>query len=228
MLHSEDSLALRQWLSLSGLRKREVTNIRCGAMQKGESLYSYCAKLADQRIRGIYDVLSRLRGTKDDFVNFCRVLAEFPNLSIQEQVLLDMMQRIEGATRETVAIGSVIRSIYEKFGLLETESESDMPEDDKVLVTTLHRAKGLESEYVFVTWMNSKYMPMPNRDAHEERRVLYVALTRARQDVILTFYEEWHPSKGRRLGVEVMSPFLQEIGDYLDIRRISKKDVCNV
>jgi len=228
MLHSEDSLALRQWLSLSGLRKREVANIRCGAMQKGESLYSYCAKLADQRIRGIYDVLSRLRGTKDDFVNFCRVLAEFPNLSIQEQVLLDMMQRIEGATRETVAIDSVIRSIYEKFGLLETESESDMPEDDKVLVTTLHRAKGLESEYVFVTWMNSKYMPMPNRDAHEERRVLYVALTRARQDVILTFYEEWHSSKGRRLGVEVMSPFLQEIGDYLDIRRISKKDVCNV
>ncbi len=228
MLHSEDSLALRQWLSLSGLSKREVTNIRCEAMQKGESLYSYCARLADQRMGEIYDSLARLRDTKDDFINFPRLLAEFPNLSIQEQALSDMMQRIDGATREPVAIGFVIRSIYEKFGLLETESESDMPEDDKVLVTTLHSAKGLESEYVFVTWMNSKYMPMPNRDAHEERRVLYVALTRARQDVILTFYEEWHPSKGRRLGVEVMSPFLQEIGDYLDIRRISKKDVCNV
>jgi ATP-dependent exoDNAse (exonuclease V) beta subunit len=71
-------------------------------------------------------------------------------------------------------------------------------------------------------------MPMPNRDVREERRVLYVALTRARQDVILTFYEEWHPSKGGRLGIEVMSPFLQEIRDYLDIRRVSKKDVCNM
>jgi DNA helicase-2/ATP-dependent DNA helicase PcrA len=103
-----------------------------------------------------------------------------------------------------------------------------MPEDDKVLVTTLHRAKGLESEYVFVTWMNSKYMPMPSRDTHEERRVLYVALTRARQDVILTFYKEWQPSKARGLGGEVMSPFLKEIRDYLDIRRVSKKDVCNM
>jgi DNA helicase-2/ATP-dependent DNA helicase PcrA len=228
MLHSKDSLALRQWLSLSGLNKREVTNIRCEAMQKGESLYSYCARLADQRICEIYDSLARLRDTKDDFIDFYRLLAKFPNLSIQEQVLLDMMQRIEGATRKPVDIGFVIRYIYEKFGLLETESESDVSEGDKVLVTTLHSAKGLESEYVLVTWMNSKYMPMPNRDAHEERRVLYVALTRARQDVILTFYEEWHPSKGRRLGIEAMSPFLQEIRDYLDIRRVSKKDVCNM
>lgn len=228
MLHLDDSLALRQWLSITGLRKQEIANIRCEAMRKGESLYSYCTKLTESRIREIYIALSRLRDAKDDFLNFCQVLAEFPDLSIQEQVLSRMMQGIDGANREPVAIGSFIRSIYEKFGLLETESESDMPEDDKVLVTSLHRAKGLESEHVFVTWMNSKYMPMPNRDAHEERRVLYVALTRARQDVILTFYEEWHPSNGRRLGVEVMSPFLQEIRDYLDIRRVNKKDVCNM
>jgi DNA helicase-2/ATP-dependent DNA helicase PcrA len=191
-------------------------------------LYSYCAKLDAPRIRGIYDALSCLRDTKNDLDSFRRALAEFPNLSIQEQVLLDMMQRIEGATREPVAIDFVIRSIYEKFGLLETESESDVPEDDKVLVTTLHSAKGLESEYVFVTWMNSKYMPMPNRDVHEERRVLYVALTRAKQDVILTFHEIFDSNECRRLRDEAMSPFLQEIRDHLDIRRISKKDVCNM
>ena len=228
MLHLEDSLALRQWLSLIGVSEQEVTDIRREAMQRGESLYSYCAKLVDQRIRGVYQALSCLRNTKDDFVDFCRVLAEFPNLSIQESGLSEMIQRIGGTTIEPVAIGSVIRSIYEKFGLLETESESDVPEDDRVLVTTLHRAKGLEAEYVFVTWMNAKYMPMPNRDVREERRVLYVALTRARQDSILTFYEEWYPNKGGRLGDEVMSPFLRQIRDYLDIRRIGKKNVCNI
>jgi len=228
MLHSEDSLALRQWLSLTGLTETEVARIRCGAMQKGESLYSCCANLTDPRIREIYDALSRLRDTKDDFINFHRALAEFPNLSIQEQVLSDMEVTINGAIREPLVIGSVIRSIYEKFGLLETESESDVPEDDKVLVTTLHSAKGLESEYVFVTWMNSKYMPMPNRDAREERRVLYMALTRARQDVILTFHEIFDPNKHRLLGDEVMSPFLQEIRDHLDIKRMRKKDVCNL
>lgn len=228
MLHSKDGLALRQWLSLSGLRKQEVAGIRIEAMGKAESLYSYCADLSDPRVRGIYDALSRLRDTQNDFVNFCRVLVEFPNLSIQEQVLQEMMRTIEGATGETVVVGSVIRSIYEKFGLLGTESESDMPEDDKVLVTTLHRAKGLESEYVFVTWMNSKYMPMPQRDACEERRVLYVALTRARQDVILTFHEIFDPNKRRLLGDEAMSPFLREIRDHLDIRRVNKKGACNI
>ena len=225
MLHSEDSLALRQWLPLTGLTKPEITKIRRKAMQKGESLYSYCARLADPRIREIYNALSRLRDTKNDFDNFRWSFAEFPNLSIQEQVLWNMELTVDGATREPLVIGSVIRSIYEKFGLLETESESDVPEDDKVLVSTLHLAKGLESEYVFVTWMNSKYMPMPNRDAREERRVLYVALTRARQDVILTFYEEWHPSKHRRLGDEVMSPFLREISNYLNVERVTARDV---
>ena len=229
MLHLEDSLALRQWLSLAGLTKPEVTRIRCEAMQRGESLYSYCAKLADHpRIREIYDSLARLRDTKDDFINFHRSLAEFPNLSIQEQVLSNMELTIDGATREPIVIGSIIRSIYEKFGLLETESESDVPEDDKVLVTTLHSAKGLESEYVFVTWMNSKYMPMPQRDACEERRVLYVALTRARQDVILTFHEIFDPNKRRLLGDEAMSPFLREIRDHLDIMRVNKKDAYNI
>ncbi len=222
MLHSEDSLALRQWLDLSGLTKREITDIRREAMGRGDSLYSYCTRLADQRIREIYDALSRLRDNKDNFIDFCRVLAEFPSLLIQEQVLLEMMRGIEGANREPLAIGLVIRSIYEEFGLLATESESDVSEDDKVLVTTLHSAKGLESEYVFVTWMNSKYMPMPNRDVGEERRVLYVALTRARQDVILTFYEVFNFREHRRLREEAISPFLQEIRAHLDIQESAK------
>jgi superfamily I DNA/RNA helicase len=228
MLDSEDSLALRQWLPLCGLSKREITNIRREAMKGNDSLYSYCARLTDQRTREIYDTLARLRANKDEFIDFCRLLAEFPNLSIQEQVLLDMMRGIEGATREPVAIGLVIRSIYEKFGLLEVESASDVPEDDKVLVTTLHSAKGLESEYVFVTWMNAKYMPMPNRDAREERRVLYVALTRARQDVVLAFHEAFDFKEHRRLWERAMSPFLQEIRAHLEVRRVSKSDVCNV
>lgn len=87
MLHSEDSLALRQWLSTSGITEEEVTDIRREAMQKGDSLYSYCARLADPRIREIYHALARLRDTMNDFDNFRRSLVEFPNLSIQEEVL---------------------------------------------------------------------------------------------------------------------------------------------
>ena len=135
---------------------------------------------------------------------------------------------IDGATGEPLVIGSIIRSIYEKFGLLETESESDIPEDDEVLVTTMHSAKGLESEYVFVTWMTYKYMPMPQWDVCEERRVLYVALTRAKQDVILTFHEIFDSDERRRWREEAMSPFLQEIRAHLDIQRVSKNDVCNM
>lgn len=225
MLHSEDSLALRQWLSISGLSEEEVTDIRRKAMQNADSLYSYCARLTNPRIHEIYDALARLRDTKDNFDNFRRSLEDFPNLSIQEEVLSDVGLTIDEATQRPPNIGSIIRFIYEKFGLTEKESESDVSEEDKVLVTTLHSAKGLESEYVFITWMNSKYMPMPQRDVCEERRVLYVALTRAKQDVILTFHEIFDPNERRLLGEETMSPFLKEIRNHLDVRRVTAEDV---
>jgi ATP-dependent exoDNAse (exonuclease V) beta subunit len=48
MLHSEDSLALRQWLSISGLSDEEITDIRRKAMQNADSLYSYCARRTTQ------------------------------------------------------------------------------------------------------------------------------------------------------------------------------------
>ena len=225
MLHSEDSLALRQWLSISGLSDEEVTDIRRKAMQNADSLYSYCARRTTPRIHEIYDALARLRDTNDDFENFRRSLEDFPNLSIQEEVLSVVGLTIDEATQRPPNIGSVIRLIYEKFGLTEKESESDVSEEDKVLVTTLHSAKGLESEYVFITWMNSKYMPMSQRDVCEEQRVLYVALTRAKQDVILTFHEIFDPDNRRLLREETMSPFLREIRNHLDVRRVTAEDV---
>jgi DNA helicase-2/ATP-dependent DNA helicase PcrA len=228
MLDSQDSLALRQWLPLSGLNEDEIIRIRREAMQRGDSLYSHCATLTDQRIRDIYDALSRLRSAGGDPISFHRLLAAFPNLSIHERTLSDMGLTIDGVNREPVAVGLAVRCIYERFGLLDLESESDLPEDDKVLVTTLHSAKGLESEYVFVAWMNAKYMPMPNRDVREERRVLYVALTRARRDVIVTFHEIFNPSRHRLLSDEAMSPFLQEVRDHLNIKRVRKSDVGSI
>ena len=222
MLHSKDSLALRQWLSISGLTGQEITWIRRDAMQSPYRLYAYCARLDEPRIAEIYLALDRLRSTRNDFEEFRRALREFPNLLVAEELFRSVGLTIDEAAQEPRSVGSLIPFIYEKFGLI--DSEGDVPEDDKVLVTTLHSAKGLEAEYVFVAWLNSKYLPLPQRDAGEQRRVLYVALTRAKQDVILTFHETFDKKQGR-LGAEAMSPFLHEITNHLDRRRITAADV---
>jgi len=224
MLHSEDSLALRQWLSIAGFSYSEIVCIRREAMKINKSLYDYCKNFSDARMKEIYKELDNLNNLLNNFEEFKKALLRFPNLFVQEELFPEIGLTIDEATQKPRSIASVINYIYEKFGLI--ESETDIPEEDKVLVATLHSAKGLETDFVFLTHMNSKYMPMPDRNESEERRVLYVALTRAIQDVILLFHEEFDQSCQRRLCEKAMSPFLLKIKDFLNVKRVRKKDIC--
>jgi DNA helicase-2/ATP-dependent DNA helicase PcrA len=224
MLHSEDSLALRQWLTIAGLTWSEVASIRSETMRRKKSLYKYCEELNDSRIKEIYDALYSLKGALNNFEELRKALLRFPNLFVQEELFPKIGLTIDEATQKPRSIASVINFIYEKFGLI--DSEAEVPEEDKVLVATLHSAKGLEAEFVFVTHMNSKFMPLPIRDSKEEIRVFYVALTRAAQDVILLFHEVFDQSCQRLLCEEAMSPFLLKIKDFLNVKRVRKKDIC--
>ncbi|MCQ2556010.1 MAG: UvrD-helicase domain-containing protein [Clostridia bacterium] len=68
---------------------------------------------------------------------------------------------------------------------------SEMDEDDGsgVVIATIHGAKGLEFNTVYVVGCEEKIFPISrddNDDLEEERRLMYVAVTRAKQDLILT------------------------------------------
>jgi DNA helicase-2/ATP-dependent DNA helicase PcrA len=56
-----------------------------------------------------------------------------------------------------------------------------------VNLLTYHRAKGLEFDAVFLPRLQEKELPWPRADVAEERRLLYVGLTRARSDLWLTW-----------------------------------------
>ncbi|MBI2794113.1 MAG: ATP-dependent helicase [Ignavibacteria bacterium] len=70
--------------------------------------------------------------------------------------------------------------------------ESDDGEDEFVTVSTIHSAKGLEWNTVFVIWVNEGRIPSA-RSAEsealleEERRLLYVACTRAKERLIMIY-----------------------------------------
>jgi len=114
-----------------------------------------------------------------------------------------------------------VNRIYERYGI--TESDEEVPDEDKVLVTTLHSSKGLEAQAVFVIEMTDRYMPNPARDRDEEVRVLYVAMTRTLQLLFFSFSDRFVQGRGR-LGIEAMSPFLQGIWQHLAVRRVTASD----
>jgi DNA helicase-2/ATP-dependent DNA helicase PcrA len=85
------------------------------------------------------------------------------------------------------------------------------PDDETLTLSTTHQAKGLEWRAVFMLWVSEGRFPSPRcDDEEEERRLFYVALTRAKDDLALI-----HPALARdRYRVDVIldpSRFLLEL-----------------
>jgi DNA helicase-2/ATP-dependent DNA helicase PcrA len=84
---------------------------------------------------------------------------------------------------------------------------------DAVHLTTFHRAKGLEWEVVFVVGLEAGLMPLASPDGpalEEERRLLYVALTRATRELHCTWAEQRAVGRGAPMA-RARSPFLAPV-----------------
>ncbi len=99
------------------------------------------------------------------------------------------------------------------------EDEPHDPRSQKVAVMTMHAAKGREFEVVFVTGAERGVVPLERpglqTDRDEERRLLYVAITRARRLTVITYAaKRTILGKTRDTGP---SPFLSRIpGELVD------------
>jgi len=76
--------------------------------------------------------------------------------------------------------------------LLTNADKDDKEDNNKVLMMTVHQAKGLEFPYVYVSGLEENLFPsmmsiQSREDIEEERRLFYVAVTRARQRVTLSY-----------------------------------------
>ena len=96
----------------------------------------------------------------------------------------------------------------------------DAAEQDVVRLMTIHSAKGLEFDYVFVSGMEENLFPSSmsldsRHEMEEERRLFYVALTRARKQVFLTMamsrfqYGQRRPCESSRFLEEIPTRFLK-------------------
>ncbi len=116
---------------------------------------------------------------------------------------------------------------------LGTEIDTFQPELEKVTLMTLHAAKGLEFQCVFIVGCEDGLLPYSlfesqKSDIEEERRLLYVGMTRAKKFLFLT-----NAKKRFLMGKEYKlkrSPFLDDIEKELlefsksDYKRKKKKD----
>ena len=127
-------------------------------------------------------------------------------------------------------------------GLHSDQDELDNKDKDNKVISgvrmmTVHASKGLEFDYVFITGLEEDLFPhadLGNRnksaeEKEEERRLFYVAVTRAKKKLYLS-YAESRTIFGKK-GINIPSNFLAEadsdIADYNDMHYVERESVIN-
>ncbi len=100
--------------------------------------------------------------------------------------------------------------------------------DEKLTLSSVHQAKGLEWSRVFFIWLCDGRMPsdIALRDMQgeeEERRVFYVAVTRAKDELYMV-YPASHQGKDRVLTILRPSRYLTELGDVAAMEKANPED----
>jgi len=158
------------------------------------------AKVAKESTYEFIDVLEDTFHLKDIYVNM---------QDGQERIL--NMDEFYGLFRDFIK-NNPQSSLDEFLNELTLQSEQDQVEGESIYMMSIHASKGLEFEHVFVIGMEEGFLPLvgDGSDLEEERRLGYVAFTRAKETLTLShaasrFY------KGRRSDL-AKSRFFNEAG----------------
>ncbi|QCT95139.1 ATP-dependent helicase [Caminibacter mediatlanticus TB-2] len=135
--------------------------------------------------------------------------------AIEEKIELSTSYKDEDKRRNIEEFYGMMRerndlTLREFLNELSLESDQDKLSDNLINVMTIHASKGLEFEYLFVIGLEEGFFPLNDADIEEERRLAYVAITRAKKELTLSYVKSRF-LRGQRENVK-KSRFLTEAG----------------
>ena len=191
------------------------------ALNKGtlSKLESFCNLITDFRSRvtnmGAFDFATELlqySGIKEDLQKEDGPEGQSKRENVEE--LLGAIRSFERETTEETGRETIVLSEFLQQSALQTDADEQDDDTPKVTLMTIHSAKGLEFDAVFVTGLEDGLFPGSQarffpREMEEERRLFYVAVTRAKRFCFLSYAQ----SRFRYGQFEISdpSPFIAEI-----------------
>ncbi len=193
--------------------KRKIGNVTVEKMlqvagEQGEYLYNICENASDYFAKGLATKLT----------SFAKIISSLTE-KIEDFELIDFIDEVLDKTGYESALLlegdeglfrldnlNEFKSIILNYNLgeisnlqrleiiledLSLQIDNDVDERDCVKMMTMHNAKGLEFDHVFIYGLEEGLFPSSrsmdsNEDIEEERRLCYVAVTRAREKLYLT------------------------------------------
>jgi DNA helicase-2/ATP-dependent DNA helicase PcrA len=144
----------------------------------------------------------------------------YKNGSMEEQEKLENLRELVTVASQYDALppGEAIEKLLENAALATDQDEMEK-DNNTVKLMTVHASKGLEFDYVFIAGLEEDLFPhqrmnegeISQSQAEEERRLFYVALTRARKKIFIS-YAQLRTIYGSQK-VNTPSNFISDIGD---------------
>ncbi len=213
-----------------GIGKASIDKIQHVAYDKRVSTYKYIesatikelealtSKRVATALKKLIDQIHMLQDESQNTIyNLATLFEETIKLKDHYATTVDGMERIMnidefyGYFRDAVSKNPDI-TLDEFLNDISLQSDQDQIEEGAIAIMSIHAAKGLEFEHVYVIGMEEEFFPLlgDGTNMEEERRLGYVAFTRAKSHLTLCYVDSRF-YKGRRKQIE-RSRFLGEAG----------------
>ncbi len=233
LFHPEDDVALLRVLNVPprGIGAATVAAIEAGARESGKSLW-------DVIRAGQFSAGKKLAGALAGFGEMIAALQEecreLPPAELLERILdrtgfllwveqqdnlehtsrADNLRELSNAMAEAAEQGQTLEDLLDHAALVSGTDEYD--ETIAVSLMTLHSAKGLEFDAVFLAGLEEGLLPHSRSfdtpaELEEERRLFYVGMTRAKKVLVLSRAVYRRSYGEERLRASMPSRFLAEI-----------------
>ncbi len=222
--HDEEAFQRIVNVPSRGVGEKSFAALRAYARGRGlPTVHALAGAVRDRAVKGaalkglakfgeIYEEISARAGL-GDVSSLLRDIFEVSGMEGALKLEVDGGDRLDNV-RELIASARGQRSIQAYLEEKALMSAVDEEAGERVSVMTLHMSKGLEFEYVFILGLEEGLLPHSrsmdtNLEMEEERRLLYVGITRAKKEVRLSWSRQ-RTIYGREVW-QIPSGFLSEL-----------------
>jgi DNA helicase-2/ATP-dependent DNA helicase PcrA len=208
MINPNDELALIRIINFSrvGIGETRINNIAKSAFEKKISFYDELENMENEKIQNFVNQINNIKDTCFN-LTVSKALTKIVEMSFYHDFLMneyeinDAKERIENVNELIVTATEKEKQMKEDVSISEFLAEISLyitandsineNNKDYISLMTIHHAKGLEFKVVFVVGMVDGIFPSSNAENYEEeRRLAYVAITRAKERLYLCGYKE--------------------------------------
>ncbi|MFY0643771.1 MAG: UvrD-helicase domain-containing protein [Bacteroidia bacterium] len=215
-INPNDEEALRRVINYPtrGIGKTSVDRLSAIATENGISMWDVIMQIqqhpllksAATKLQGFAQIIKsfKIKAETENVYDLCMHIMRTTNLlkTLNDDKTIEGISRYENVSEllngmkefvedDTSEVSKDLASYLQDIALY-TDADKEDDDNNKVALMTIHQAKGLEFPYVYVSGLEENLFPSQmalgsRQDLEEERRLFYVAITRAEKKLTLSF-----------------------------------------